>query len=404
MVRSLVGVRIGATVASLGLLAGLVAAPAVGAEARGKQAWWYTAMKIAEAHQETTGKGVTVALIDSPIAPNVPELKGQDVRAVKNFCGGEPTATGTIADHGTSMATFIVGNGRGTGGPGVAGVAPDARLRTYADQSAARNAACALSPSQALASAVREAVADGTRIINVSGGIRGAVDPVADGAIEAALGAGVVVVASAGQSPEDSQVIFPASVPGVVAVAAVDRAAKAWSRNVRRNAGALVISAPGVDIVQSGFNGSKWDSSGLASGTSPAAAIVSGGLALVAAKYPRATGNQLIQHLIHNPGGEDREFGRNDEFGYGIMSVTRMLASDPTQWPDVNPLRPGTGDGGASAAPSGSTSVDGAPVSASGDSGGGGIPVVVFILIGVAVLAVGAVVGLRARGRGGVSG
>lgn len=407
MGRSFVGVRIGAAVTALGLLAGVAASPAVAAEARGEQAWWYKAMEIADAHKVSTGKGVTVALIDTPIAPNVPELKGQNVTPTDNFCGGEPTGTGKLAHHGTVMTTFIVGNGRGVGGPGVAGVAPDATVRSYADRPSAPNADCAVPQSQAFALAVQRAVADGARIINVSGGF-----PASDGllrnAVEQALAQGVVMVAAAGQTPEDAEVLFPASMPGVVAVTAVDRNAKAWSRNVTGNTGAFVISAPGVDIAQSGFNGNKWDSTGLASGTSPAAAIVSGALALVAAKYPAATGNQLIQHLIHNPGGADRTFGRNDQFGYGIVSVTKMLTSDPAQWPDVNPLTStaaAPGGRGPAAPAGGATDVNGSPVAASGDSdGGGGVPIVIFVLLGLAVLAAGAVFGLRLRGKGGAPG
>jgi subtilisin family serine protease len=397
------GVRVGAAFAAVALVAGPIAAPAVSAEARGEQAWWYTAMKISDAHAKTTGKGVTIALIDDPIAPDVPELKTQDVTVGKNFCGIDDTATGAPADHGTRMAALIVGSGKGSNGTGVAGIAPDATLQTFGNApSESVNGPCVGGGSQATAAAIDAAVAAKARIINISNGTNSA-DPIVRAAVQRALAADVVIVAATGQSDVFNSVVYPASEPGVVAVVAVDREAKAWSKNVRGNADRIVMAAPGVDMPVGGFNGATWDSSGVASGTSEATAIVSGGLALVAAKYPKATGNQLIQHLIHNPGGEDREFGRNNTFGYGIISVTKMLESDPTKWPDVNPLIAPAPSSVPTASPApGSEALDGSPVAAKDDSGGGVSPVIV-VVIAVVVLGGGALAALRFR-KGGAPG
>jgi len=61
---------------------------------------------------------------------------------------------------------------------------------------------------------------------------------------------------------------------------------------------------------------------------------------LVKQKYPKATGNQLVQTLIHNTGAADHPLTRDaaNLFGYGVVSVTHMLKVDPTTYPDVNPL------------------------------------------------------------------
>ena len=63
-------------------------------------------------------------------------------------------------------------------------------------------------------------------------------------------------------------------------------------------------------------------------------------LALVKSKYPEATGNQLIQHLIHFVFGaeDDSTWGWRRDIGFGSASVPNMLAHDPTGWPDENPL------------------------------------------------------------------
>ena len=98
-----------------------------------------------------------------------------------------------------------------------------------------------------------------------------------------------------------------------------------------------MISAPGVEVEAPGVSDSGSSSNGVRSGTSDATAIVSGLLALVKEKYPDATANQLIQHLIHNPGG-DVGYAWDQDYGFGIASVTNMLKSDPQEWPDENPL------------------------------------------------------------------
>ncbi|MGQ0631843.1 MAG: S8 family serine peptidase [Sporichthyaceae bacterium] len=316
---------------------GAVAAPAE--EGFGKDAWWYKAMGLAEAHKETTGKGVKIAVIDSPVDLSVPELRGQNVTPVVNVCGGKATAKGSAAEHGTTVAVNIVGSGTGTnpGSLGVIGIAPDAELLTFGlGQAVGTKLRCvSKQESIAAAEAIDMAVERGVRIISLSfGSATGS--PAEKTAVTKALEAGVVIVAASGDR-RDSSVLYPAAYPGVIAVAAVDRDAKPWVGNVASGREKFVISAPGVELATGSFDGERWRSSALVTGTSEAAPIVAGGLALVAAKYPKATGNQLIQHLIRNPGG-DGGFGKDLQYGYGIISVTKMLAADPTEQPDVNPL------------------------------------------------------------------
>lgn len=234
IVRGMRG-RLGAAVLAGGLLAGLLASsPASAAGAGiGENAWWYTALKLAENHKISTGKGVTIAPIDSPIDPTVPELKGQDVVPVTNVCGGKATATGEFADHGTRMAVNIVGSGRGTvNGVGVAGIAPDATVRVYADDAApAEGLQCEADLGIANAAAIDAAIGDGARIISYAQGSQ-MERPQVTAAVRRALAAGVVVVAAAGQAPDDPSVLYPAAIPGVIAVAAVDRDAQPWKDNV----------------------------------------------------------------------------------------------------------------------------------------------------------------------------
>ena len=71
-------------------------------------------------------------------------------------------------------------------------------------------------------------------------------------------------------------------------------------------------------------------------GTSISTPIVAGFLAMARQKWPDATSNQLLQLLIHttvNPDG-----GWNQYTGYGVASPATMMNTDPSQYPDVNPL------------------------------------------------------------------
>jgi len=127
--------------------------------------------------------------------------------------------------------------------------------------------------------------------------------------------------------------------------------------------------------------------------------IVAGMLALVASKYPDATGNQLLHSLIANTGSEEHEVRHDSVYGYGIPNLTRMLAVDPTGYPDVNPLASDTPawDGDltladiAPTAPSTSSPAPGTPTSNTasdrGDDGSAlSVPVWVWIGVGTAAL------------------
>jgi subtilisin family serine protease len=337
-------------------------------------------------------------------------LAGQKVVPVRNFCGGSPIGSGAAAAHGTSIVVDIVGSGKGTapGGVGVAGVAPGATVRTYAvEDSTSTVSAVNCSGADeglAVAHAIEAAAADGARIISTSLG--GTDSPVLRAAVEQVVREGVVVVAAAGDGPLDPAIRYPAAYRGVVAVAAVDRDDEPWTGNVAIGRNAFVISAPGVDIPTGSFEKGRWSSEVVYTGTSEAAPLVAGSLALVAAKYPGATGNQLIQSLIHNPAG-DRDFGFDTAVGYGVVSPLKMLQTDPRQYPDVNPLLDPTATAGPEPSAQPLLEPSGAPTPAAvdtpGEAGGSGaaagdmgdMNLPVWLLPGGVVFVVGA--GLVAR-------
>ncbi|MGH3439352.1 MAG: S8 family peptidase [Sciscionella sp.] len=391
-------------------------------------------MKIGQTQRHLSGKGVTVAVIDESIDTHAPELRGQHV-SLGPDCFGEKTTSkpGSYNDHGTSMASYVVGSGHGMGpdGAGVRGVAPGARLRFFGlDTQPPADLDCG--PS-GLATEINSAVRAGADIVSMSVAFSGGGSAL-EHAVRHAIEHGVVLVAASGDTAGKNampQIGYPAAVPGVVAVNAVDRKARPWSTNppptfTDYRTSFPVISAPGVHVNAMGWLGG-WDSTGWVTGTSPATAIVAGCLALVKQKYPDATGNQLVQDLIHFTGGS-RKYYWDPKYGFGITSLPDMLNHDPTKWPNVNPLLhgpkaamkdfpmssygkaqvDGSTSGKASASPSvaaagksGKTGKTGNTLGTQSGGSDGGVPPWVWVIVAVVVLggAGGTATMMKKRGR-----
>jgi subtilisin family serine protease len=205
-----------------------------------------------EVHRSVTGRGVRVAVIDSGVQADHPDLAGQ-LAARLNVA---PNADAAEL-HGTAVAGIIAA--RADNHVGIAGIAPDARLvalRACWQASAADTRCTSLSLALALSAALERDV----QVINLSLG--GPPDRLLQRLIETAQARGIAVVAARDAAVPGGG--FPAALAGVVAVA--DRPAAAGR--------ALV--APGTDIVST-LPVSRW---GVVSGASYAAAHVSGLVAL----------------------------------------------------------------------------------------------------------------------------
>lgn len=344
-------------------LAGVVgvALPATSALAAGSPEdglWYYDLANIDEIHEAgVTGEGVTVAVIDSPVNLEVPTLQDANLEVQPSPCldeAGQPVIEGTsddhtVAAHGTQMASVIAGTGAGyEGQTGVKGLAPGARVLTYANNFSdeiidVEPDECPGSESAALAEAwdsptaialsIVAAVDAGADIINCS--FITTSDSSLDYAVAYALRHDVIVVAGVPNEGFDFTALggdAPHSLNGVVTVNLGDRDGSTpprWD--------GVDIVAPGVDILQQGYEG-DWNRQALADGTSEATAYTSGALALAMSAHPEATHNQILQSLIHNTGFEDHDLAYRQEFGYGTLVPQRLVDSDPSQYEDINPF------------------------------------------------------------------
>ena len=282
---------------------------------------------LRRAWELSTGRGVTVAVVDSGVDARHPKLAGAvdpplDFRASFTSAAGYERGPGTgddCANHGTPIAGLIAG--RAAGDERVLGVAPDARIAPVRFDGALEQA-----PAAMIADAIR-AGADRGRVLNLSFAVP--VDnPQIRDAVAYALSRDVVVVAAAGNERRQQPGLtwYPAAYDGVLAVASVDPAGQPAEDS---NRGPWVdIGAPGVDLVSLSAGGSGFVS---VSGTSFATAVTSGVAALVRARYPGLTGPEVVARI---EGSAVSPTGARDErTGAGIIDVYRALTDVAPQPP-----------------------------------------------------------------------
>jgi subtilisin family serine protease len=257
------------------------------------------AMGVRTAWRSTTGGDVTVAVVDTgadlthpDLVPNLwtnpGEIPGNGIDDDGNgyvddvhgydFVGHDGSPDDENG-HGTHVAGII--GARGANRLGVTGVAW--RVKLMIVRSLGADGRGDLSD---LATGIRYAVRNGARIVNLS--VAGSEDdPDLEAALAEAQAAGVLVVAAAGNQGVnlDVQPAYPAAsaAPNLISVASTDRAG-ALAQGSSYGSGSVDLSAPGEDIESTSSTGGFE----LRSGTSQAAAEVTGALALLAAARPAA--------------------------------------------------------------------------------------------------------------------
>ena len=265
-----------------------------------------------EAAAGYTGEGVTIAVIDGPTDTTVPELAGADI-TVTPMCDFTPSPDGRT--HGTTVVSLLAARGYG--------VARGARITNYTfpARSDADKGDCSGIDTD---DGINAAVADGARVISISRG-GGKISDGERQAIAGAVARGVVVVVATGnESAQDPSDSF-ASVNGTVGVGASDSAGRIQSySNYGRG---LTVMAPGDRITEHDFATGQTI---VSSGTSYATPIVAGFVAVAMQRWPQATGNQIIQSLVAT--------ATTGPTGQPLISPHGLDTTDPTQYPDTNPL------------------------------------------------------------------
>jgi len=247
-----------------------------------------SAWHLAEVHAVTTGRHVSIAQLDTGVELTHPDLAGQ-ISIAENFVDASPYAA---EGHGTAVAGIIAA--RADNGIGIVGIAPEARLMALracwqVDAAAACN-------SFTLAKAFQFALERGARVINLS--VTGPEDKLLHSLLDAALVRGVIVVGAV--DPLTVGGGFPASHPGVIAVAA-EGAPDAGDP-------AQAVSAPGREVPTT-LPVDRW---GFVDGTSFAAAHVSGLIALLQQVAP-SLGPEQTRALLRVASATDVAAGRTGQ-------------------------------------------------------------------------------------------
>jgi subtilisin family serine protease len=322
-----------AAVGALAMMA-VGAAPARADGVRDAQMWVLDAINAPAAWRVTQGQGVTVAVIDSGVDPQVSDLVGS-VTTGPDYTGvNTPGSNSEWGVHGTWMASLIAGHGHDGGDSGILGIAPKAHIlsiRVITD-SQDPNAVRYEHESQTqiqneLAEAIIYSVSHGASVISMSLGYGMPSLPVRS-ALQEALNHGVVVIASSGNSGDDASAAsqghapysFPADYPGVMGVAALSQGgapAGFSSDNL-----SVQVAAPGVDVPAQGRDGEYW----LVSGTSPACALTAGVAALIKSAYP-ALPPDLVRQAITTSTTNRPAGGYDEQVGFGTVDAAAALAT-----------------------------------------------------------------------------
>ncbi|WP_328861897.1 type VII secretion-associated serine protease mycosin [Streptomyces sp. NBC_00306] len=291
--------------------------------------WALQRVLLDELWKQSTGKGVQVAVIDTGVDTRNPQLKravdakkGMNLLPAKNKKGekidrGASNGTTDTVGHGTKVAGIIAA--RPLKGTGVVGLAPAATIIPVKQNDAEGNGTAA-----SLASAITRSVAAGADVINISQDTADAVEPAPalKQAVDAALDEDVVVVASAGNDGLGGNVkkTYPASYPGVLAVASSDRNNE---RAAFSQSGDFVgIAAPGVDMVTTvPGKGHCADN-----GTSFSAPYVAGVAALIKSKHGDWTQKQIVAQIQQT--AERSTPGHDRLVGWGVVDPVRALTED----------------------------------------------------------------------------
>ena len=284
--------------------------------------YWLADYGVQAAWNTTRGAGVTVAVIDTGVDGSVADLAGvvtggTDVSGVGSPDGQTPV--GDENEHGTMVGSLIAGRGTGPN-DGVIGVAPEASLLSV---SVALGAGVVGTDEQ-IANAVRWAVDNGADVINMSL-TRNSLDwPTSwDDAFLYAADHDVVVVAAAGnRGSGTTEVGAPATIPGVLTVAGVDRAGDA-SFDASSQGITIAVAAPSEQLVGVVPGGGyvRW------AGTSGATPIVSGLVALVRAAHPDLDVAGVINRIVSTatPKGDPVP---GPIYGHGLINAEAAVTAD----------------------------------------------------------------------------
>jgi hypothetical protein len=284
--------------------------------------WWPQHIGVSE--WIAPGPGIPVTMIDSGVDLTHEEFAGRSDTLALNTQTVNPSQGEEF--HGTATASVV---GAPVNGKGIVGIYPQAKLQLW---DASPNGELTVGDEIAGLAAARR---HGQGVINLS---LGGFDrlPVEEHAILNAFGAGLLVVASAGNDREQgSSPSFPASFAHVLTVGATDELDQV--ADFSSASPAMDLAAPGQDMtvaIPTSFNATGYDET--LAGTSFSAPLVSGAAAAIWTLRPTLTNTQLFE-VMRRSARDVGKVGWDADTGYGILDVPAALTRKP---PAADPQEP----------------------------------------------------------------
>jgi hypothetical protein len=256
---------------------------------------------------EGCGAGFRVGMIDSAVAADVPALAGRRLHQ-RSFLA--PGRTAGDPAHGTAIAALLVG-GSDPGHPGEGGLLPAADL--YAAAIFERHGAESEASALAIAAALDWMVENRVAVLNIS--LSGEANELMALAVRRAAQRGSVLLAAAGNGGPSGPPGFPAALPEVIAVTAVDRSGAVFEGANRGDY--IAFAAPGVRIRAPGPDGlGRYQT-----GTSFAVPFAAGAAALELMHGAPADAAGLRRRLAAHARALGPA-GKNPVYGYGLVQAS----------------------------------------------------------------------------------
>jgi subtilisin family serine protease len=265
-------------------------------------------LHLTEAHRLATGKGIKIAVIDSQVDGAHPDLAGAITASFRAYAEEEQPHL-----HGTGMAGAIAAH------QNMLGVAPGAALLAVSAFSTKANSAEGTTFN--ILKGIDWAAGQGARIINMS--FAGPADPRLKETLQKANARGIVLVAAAGNAGPKSPPLYPGADAGVIAVTATNAEDGVFAGANRGNY--ITVAAPGVDVLAPAPEAQYQ----FTTGTSVAAAEVSGVVALMLERNPSLTPAEVRKILVDT--AKHLRKPRDRDVGAGLVDAFKaVLAAKPS--------------------------------------------------------------------------